>query len=656
MVRNQESPESDLTLVDKCIAPQGVDLIGAYGDTSFQYNRQFEDGLSEFTIKLFSQGMLHLYGFNRPEAERNFQAAVNSDSSCISCYLGLAMANGPNINNGVDEDNIMKGKAALQNALKRVRSIQAASSKDSYHLLVALIEAQISRFANSTDIWNTKGQEYFDQKYAEKMKSVFEAYPYDDDVASLYAESLVLLSPWFYFQLSSRKYSSGISFDPQYNMKMVGVIQPAFDILKSVLDRNIKHPLALHMYIHITEQGLSPQLGERGADALFALMQSHGAGHLVHMPAHTYLRVGRFADAIEASLRAVALDNMYTEKCFEPYASGHNIALLVMAAIYSGREAIAVEYAAKSAMAMPAEASQYLSALFPTPLDLVLAHFGRWDSILKLYSTETMPTSPVVSDKEAASTTAYAMTIKLYAQTLALVGSKRFDEASESLAALGRTALSIPPQDLAVDHIFYPYHAELAQLMNATANAAYLLSKRNYDVALRALEEAVLLQDTFSYMEPENFYFPLRQCVGAARLYAALDGASTAEASPAEKKGGEERQRNLIVGAVDAYVDDLKEHPRNGWSLKGLLLALQHLGSLGLLPQLQRTKLQMLFPECACPPSALLGLWKSSSASQRESCRDDSAHCLERVQRDFTAAWRLADRGTAGSCCEFGMC
>ena len=131
----------------------------------------------------------------------------------------------------------------------------------------------------------------------------------------------------------------------------------------------------------------------RAADALFELMQGQGAGHLVHMPAHTYIRVGRYSDAIEASLQSITLDKQYLEQCLEPYGADHNKALLVAATMLSGRLSLALEHANPSAIKMPEDAAKFVWRRFPRPQDLVLARFGRWEDLLELQARDVLQES-----------------------------------------------------------------------------------------------------------------------------------------------------------------------------------------------------------------------------------------------------------------------
>jgi hypothetical protein len=332
------------------------------------------------------------------------------------------------------------------------------------------------------------------------------------------------------------------------------------------------------------------------------------------MPAHIYLRVGRYYDAIMSSVIAIRSDNLYLERCLVPYVPFHNIAMLVSASLFIGNFLEALQYSPFISTTMPDMAAVHLPALFPTPKDIILARMGHWNEIIEMFpgashsvvpSEETSRTKSLsissnsepkilrfglngdertlesnsiqrlrlrltsdVSSVAPLTVPPYVRAVELYSQTLAHTGLNNFIAAGELLLELTSTVSSIPYDELPIDHPFYANHRQIGELFLGVAKSAFLLKKiektKDEDdgikQAVAELKTAVALQSTFSYMEPEHFYFPIRHCLGALLLKAADKASSSNTASP----------EALINEAIDVYEADLREHPNNIWALKGL--------------------------------------------------------------------------------------
>ena len=231
---------------------------------------------SEQAQKYFDQGFTLMYGFNHHEAIRSFKEAARLDPTCGICWWGVALSYGPNINQPMEKDAIPLAWQALQTA----QSLRADETPKEQ----AYIDAVCARYSETGE-----GRETLDRAYADAMAKLVAAYPDDLDAATLYAESLMDLMPWDYYQAD-------------------GTPKPDTKILLAQLERvkaaNPDHPGALHYYIHAVEATTTPERAEPAADELGDLVPV--AGHLVHMPAHIYLRVGRYHDAITANEAAAA--------------------------------------------------------------------------------------------------------------------------------------------------------------------------------------------------------------------------------------------------------------------------------------------------------------------------------------------------------------
>ena len=352
--------------------------------------------------------------------------------------------------------------------------------------------------------------------------------------------------------------------------------------------------------------------GEKEADAL-ASLATHGTGtsHLLHMPAHIYLRVGRYFDAISSSILAIASDNLYLKKCLTPYVPSHNIAMLVSASLLCGNFDEALAYSPYTSDSMPDAVATYLPALFATPKDIILARMGEWRRIMELNPIEensvvnsrrTSRTSISTYDSSshslinindsstsrglksylrmglsmtvpadertlAASSPPYVRAMSAYSRTLAHTGLDDLSAATHSMDVLSAAVSSIPSDPLPSHHPFYSNHQEIGRIFLLIAKAALALKNSNaerhvgIDEAIALLREAVAIQSAFSYMEPEHFYFPVRQCLGAVivkKVELSMDSENNDLLS------------TLIGDAVNVYERDVREHPNNIWSLKGL--------------------------------------------------------------------------------------
>ena len=268
----------------------------------------------------FDQGMRLTYGFNHPEAIRSFEAALVQDPRCAMCWWGIAFALGPNINAPMDSAS---GERAYQASREASRLAGGTSAREQ-----AYLRASQARYSNPP----AAPRAALDTAYANAMVAVARAYPDDPDAATLAADALMNLSPWFYWLPDGQPRPA--------TPEILG-------LLEAVIARLPNHPGACHLYIHAVEAE-EPEKAVPCAERLAGLMP--GAGHLVHMPAHIYIRVGRFSDAVQANQHAVHVDETFLadQRPTGIYAAGyypHNYHFLSFAATMSGQRAIALEVA-----------------------------------------------------------------------------------------------------------------------------------------------------------------------------------------------------------------------------------------------------------------------------------------------------------------------
>ena len=458
--------------------------------------------------QFFNQGLRLYWAFNHPGAVESFREAERLDPRCGMCAWGVALALGPNV-------NAPMAATAVGPALEAVRRAQAASTWGTAQEQ-ALIAALATRYAEQGD------RVSLDTAYARAMQRVAERYSDDAEVLSLYAEALMNLSPWNYWNGD-------------------GTARPDTPVLlerlRHAMDRNRNHPGACHLFIHAVE-ARDPASAVPCAEKLASLMP--GAGHLVHMPGHIYVRVGRWADAVAANVHAVHADEAYLEggtgRGRGIYGGGyypHNWHFLAFAASMSGSSATAISAARKTVEGLDhklALETPWLEAVTPIVYQ-TLVTFGRLDAIL----AEPFPA------REQRLTTGFAY----YARGIAFAAKRRFAEAEAALDSVTTIATTLPAGDnqVALAIAEYALAGEIA------------LRRGRASEAVRQFRAATALEDGLFYAEPPTWYYPMRQSLGKALL--AADRPRDAEA---------------------VYRHDLSRFPNNGWSLYGLTLSLRRQG------------------------------------------------------------------------------
>ena len=267
---------------------------------------------SQEAQRYFDQGLVLAYGFNHAEAARSFREAIKLDSDCAMCYWGLAYVLGPNINAAMEDDAVSESYQAMEKALK--------FAENSTPVEQAYINALAERYKDQV----VEDRSFLDRNYANAMRKVAQNYPDDLDAATIFAEALMDTMPWDYWTEKQ---------EPKPET------QEVLTTLESVLERNPNHIEANHLYIHAVEAA-HPDQAIAAADRLGTLVP--GSGHLVHMPSHIYIRVGRYHDAVDANEKAIAVDQDYLT---QPHAQGiyplayvpHNHHFFVVCC-YFGRE------------------------------------------------------------------------------------------------------------------------------------------------------------------------------------------------------------------------------------------------------------------------------------------------------------------------------
>lgn len=470
--------------------------------------------------RYFDQGMILMYGFNHAEAVRSFQYAQKLDPTCAMCFWGEALALGPNINAPMADAAVPQAHAAVQQAMD-LR--EQATGKER-----ALIQALAKRYAKEV----LPDRSILDATYADTMRQVATQFPDDPVIGALFAESLMDLHPWNFWM----KDGSAQPWTPEI-----------VSTLERVLDLNPNLPLGHHLYIHALEASPHPEKALSSAARLPALVS--GSGHLVHMPAHIYIRIGWYRDALVANQRAVKVDDEYlhdshVESLYTAAYVPHNFHFLWAAAIKTGQRDIAMQAAKDTAAKVSPEAMRdpgfagTLQHFWLMPL-LTKALFGQWEEVLQ----EPAPPADLV----------YPAGMRHYARGLAFLRQGQMEKAVSEWNDLKTTLKNPAITDLTIfDLNAIPQILKIAEAVLAGEIAA---EAGDYATAEIRLQDAIALEDGLNYTEPKDWYLPPRQVLGAIFL----------------KAGKPDK-------AEQVYRDDLVDHPQNGWSLFGLVQSLEGQG------------------------------------------------------------------------------
>ena len=471
---------------------------------------------SERAQLFFDQGLKLTYGFNHQEALRAFKEAARLDPDCAMAYWGWALVLGPNLNLPMRPEVVPQAYEAIQMAVARKAKVTPKER--------AYIDALANRYADDAEADRAP----LDAAYAKAMARLHEKYPDDNDAATLYAASLMNLSPWNYWSRDGR---------PRENTPKL------LAALEEVISRDRHHEGALHYYIHAVEP-VDPGRGEKAADLLRGL--APGAGHLLHMPSHIYMQLGRYAESVESNTLASLADEGYITQC---RAQGiyplnyypHNVHFLGWAAAMQGRRSMAIESARKVASKVPEDFKGDVWGLFQTFLGMpyyALVRFGEWKTVLQ---------EPKPPERTRLLTGMWH-----YARGLAYTHTDRTKKARKELKALsgiaGDPAIADLPSGLNKVH-------KLLTIATEVLSGELSAREGDYKTALGHLERAVRLEDSQRYNEPPDWFQPVRHSLGAVLLEA-----------------GRPEEAEVV------YWQDLKKNRENGYALYGLWMSLDAQG------------------------------------------------------------------------------
>jgi tetratricopeptide (TPR) repeat protein len=497
-------------------APVGATLLEGLGN----YHRAITTNSPE-AQRWFDQGLMLAYGFNHDAAERSFLKGIEADSDCAMCWWGAALVLGPHVNAQMDAGNNAKAWMRTQKARALAPRVDLWEQ--------AFIETLSARYAEQPPADRSP----LDRAYANAMERLARQLPDDVDAATMYAEALMDLQPWNYYDAKGK---------PKGNTPQIVAT------LESVMARDPQHAGALHLYIHAVEASDNPDRGAVAADRLRELVP--GSGHLVHMPAHIYTRVGRYHDAAVANQKAIKADDIYLATCKPApgvYPLGyvpHNHHFLWWASSMEGASVTALAAAEETAKRaylpdlIKAPGFEFLQDFWVTPLK-AKSQFGRWDEIVATPKPpDDMP---------------YPVAIWHYAQGMAAAKQQRVADAQGHLAELAKAA---------GDPKFDKYMVGPQQPLSRTLKVAerllagtVALAAKDQKAAIAALKQAVAEEDANPYFEPPLWHESTRVHLGAALIAAGRAGEAEA-----------------------VYREDLKHNRDSGWAWRGLAQSLKAQG------------------------------------------------------------------------------
>ncbi len=470
--------------------------------------------------RYFDQGLTLCYAFNHTEAIRSFRGALKHDPDCAMAYWGIAYASGPHVNRPMDKEDNTRAWEALQKAIELKPN--ASTQEQAY------IDAMAKRYQAAF----AEDRSALDKAYAAAMRELTRQFPDDLDAHVMFSEALMDTMPWDYW-LKDR------SPKPE--------TEEAFAALRYVIARNPDHPGANHFFIHAVEAGPHPEQGIPSADRLREYAPQ--AGHLVHMPAHIYMRTGQYRDAEVANILAAKADRAYIRHCtaqgFYPGAYyPHNEHFLWYARLFQGDSVGALASANKTADVAIENYCGPKKAVEGPRLRhlpwLTLARFGRWDDVLKVPQPQV--TNDFLIDRA----------MWHFARGLAFAAKQQPDQCATEYAALEKLADSADAK--ALNNPAFPATDMLAVAKHWLAGK--VAETRNDSTgAVEHLRKSVAAEDALPYMEPAYWPIPVRPTLGAALLKSSR---------PAE--------------AEQIFREDVQRWPRNGWGLFGLEQSLKAQG------------------------------------------------------------------------------
>lgn len=495
----------------------------------------------------FDRGLVWTYAFHHEEAVACFEAAVRADPDCAMAYWGIAYALGPNYNKPwefFDEKDLVRTVERTHAAVELAHGKAQAGATPVERALIGALRARYPRAKAVEDcsVWNTP--------YADAMRAVHELAPDDLDIATLYADALMNLTPWQLWNIATGEPAEGSR------------TLEAKAVLDRVLatDAGARHPGVLHLYIHLMEMSPTPEAALPVADRLRGLVPD--AGHLQHMPTHLDVLCGDYRRVVSDNSAAIVADEKFHARAgamnFHTLYRSHNYHFKIYGAMFLGQSRTALDTAAQLEASVPEELLRVQSPPMADWLEgflamrvHVLIRFGRWADILQL---------PLPADPELYSVTTAMLH---YARGVALSATGRIPEAEAERVLFHEAVARVQETRM----LFNNTCADILAIASAMLDGELDYRKGDFDAAFAALERSIDLDDNLPYDEPWGWMQPTRHAYGALLL----EQGRVAEAE--------------AVYRADLGLDDTLpravQHPGNVWALHGFHECLVRLGKQG---------------------------------------------------------------------------
>lgn len=487
----------------------------------------------------FDRGLIWTFGFHHEEAERCFLRAVEDDPNCAIAYWGVAYALGANYNKSWElfpAGEVDETVPRLFEYVEKAKNAKHANEKE--RMLVRALEKRLPRSRDDRDFtrWN--------KAYTAAMREAYQRYPDDLDIACLYAEAMMVETPWRLWNLKTGK--------PAPNSHVLEV--------QKVLEKGMateageSHPGLLHLYIHAMEQSQTPELAVPAGDRLLGLVPD--SGHLNHMPSHLDILIGDYRRAIHANALGLIADDKYVQKMngnigFYNIYFLHNFTSLIYAAMFNGQFKVAVKYTEWMERCVPneliASIGHFIEANLATRV-MVLVRFGRWEEILALPLPSDATKYPI--------TTAFAH----YGRGIAFAALRKVKNAIEERDRYTEAVGRVPPERL----MFPNKASDVLKVGSAMLNGEIEYRRGSYDVAFEHLRQSIELYDGLVYAEPWSWMQPTRHTYAALKL-----------------ERGDVEEALATYAADLGYDEAIKRsfhHPNNVWALHGYHECLVRLG------------------------------------------------------------------------------
>lgn len=466
---------------------------------------------SESAQKFFDQGLALIFGFNHDEAARLFARAAELDPKSPMPHWGIALALGPNYNMPPMPEREEKAWKAIEKAVELSRT--APDNERAY------VEALVKRYSKDPQVDRKKLAE----KYKDAMKQVSERYPDDLDAVTLYAEAIMNLRPWQLWSAEGEPAEGTLDI---------------LATLEGVLRRNPNHPGANHYYIHAVEASKNPERALPSAMRLGSLMP--GAGHIVHMPSHIFLRVGDFETSAGVNITASEVDRKYIQRSgakgvYPLMYYSHNLHFVSYARMMQGNFAEALTYSQRLRKNVDGSIDEMpMIAPYGAFEWLILTRFGKWNEMLK--------------QPEPAEKNQFLHAMYRYARGLAFAGMGKVKDAEAECERMEAHVARVPESEMLMTNTA----RSVLAIGVVDLNARVARAKKDKQGEIAYLRRAVELQDKLNYMEPPEWHYSVREALGGAML-----------------------RRGDAAAAEMVFRKDLEINPRNGRSLFGLLEALK---------------------------------------------------------------------------------